>query len=238
MPTVIKLGEQNPAVATRLESVNVGDHVTEARLLLERSREKSRRILEGTKVRADALRKQASEEGFKAGFQRGYEAGLEAGRKAAFEKAQQEFTQRQESLIQALQDVLTKFEAQKRDILISARQDVVAFAAKLAQRVTKRAVELDAHSAAANLEAALGLVESRSDVTVIVHPDDHGSLSDFASRLSSDIHEAANVELVTDQDITPGGCIVRTRDTEIDATIDSQIAQIIRLMLPETRENA
>ena len=231
MPTVIKADEQNPAFVKRLETVDLSDHLAEAKLVVKAARAKARAVLERTRVEADALREQATQEGYEAGFRRGYEAGARAGYQSAFEEAQRTFATDQANLVQAATDMIDTYERMKRDLFITARQDMLEFAAKVAERVTRQIGVVNREAATANLEAALELVESRTDLVVRINPLDQTTVEQFAGQLQERAERARNISLVVDESIAPGGCSVATQDTEVDATLDTQIEQITRLVV-------
>jgi flagellar biosynthesis/type III secretory pathway protein FliH len=44
--------------------------------------------------------------------------------------------------------------------------------------------------------------------------------------------------VVADEGIVPGGCIVRTERSEVDVTLDTQVAEIVALLLGEDAGDA
>ncbi len=232
MATVIKAEQQDPKLLRRLETVSVSDHLGEAQLVLERSREQARQLLRQAQEEAKKLRHEASEKGYEAGFRRGYEAGKKAGYDAAFSAAQTEFEADQTNVVATLRNMLAQYEARKRDLFIAARGDVVRFAARLAEKVTKQVGALHPESAVANLEAALQLVESQTNLQVHISPSDQSTIERFARTLREHVDGAAHLEIIVDETISPGGCRVTTPDAEVDATLETQLAQIVNLMVP------
>jgi flagellar biosynthesis/type III secretory pathway protein FliH len=232
MPPVLKRGEFDPhQVARRLETVNVADHVGEARAVLKASQEQARQILAEAQKEAARLRDAAGEKGYEAGFRRGYEAGAKAGRDAAFAESRTEFAASQARLLTTLHELVTNFDRDKRDLFIAARQDVLAFALKAADKLTRRIGQVDRSAVGANLDAALRLVESKTDLVAHVNPLDVESAEQFAAAFKDAAEHAANFSILPDASITPGGCRLSTPDADVDATIDSQLAEIAAVMI-------
>jgi flagellar assembly protein FliH len=238
MATVIKAAQQDPRVIRRLETVNVADHLAEARIVLERSRDEARRMLREAQAEAARITERASSEGYDAGFRRGHEAGQRAGQEEAFAAAKGAFEADQTQTLAALRAVMDEYEGRKRDLFIAARQDVVRFAARLAEKVTRQVGAVRPESAVANLDAAMRIVESATDMVVHVSPADRDVIAKFAESLDSTIREARNITIVADDTVAPGGCRVSTTAVEVDATLDTQIARIVELMVPQPGETA
>lgn len=233
MATVIKAAEQDPRLIRRLETVSVSDHLAEARMVLERSREEARRILREAQADAVRIRQEASEQGYESGFRRGYEAGKQTGQQDAFADGQARFAADQAGTIAALTAVMADYEQRKRDLLIDARQDVVRFAARLADKVTRQVGAVHPESAAANLDAALAMVEKATDVVAHINPADRATIRKYGEALDRRLNGATNFRIEEDAAIAPGGCRVTTAEAEVDATLDTQIARIAELMVPK-----
>ena len=236
MSTVIKTGEQNPKLLKRLETLDVSDHVGEARLLVEASRREAKSTLQKAHIEAADLRREAADKGYEAGFRRGYEAGKKAGYDAAFEEASRRHAEEQADLAGAIRTLISELEQRKRDLHIAAQNDVIRFAAKVAEKVTRHAASLNAEAASANLEAALELVESKTNLRVRINQRDLATMEAFAADLKKRFEEVHSIELIADEAVAPGGCIVITPETEVDATIDTQINELAELLVgPERR---
>ncbi|NOX58270.1 MAG: hypothetical protein GXP29_05350 [Planctomycetes bacterium] len=228
--TVIKLNDQNPHLITRLEAINVSDHLGEAKIVLRKSREQSKEILRDAKIESARELEVARAKGFEAGFKRGYESGRTSGYDAAFAEAKTEFAERQAQLVKTLKDAIEQFDAQKRDVFIAASGDMLDFAMQVAKRVTHRIGVLDRESASENLRSALQLVESKTELTVHVNPADVQAIKDFAGDLSETTAQAKHFRVEEDDSIAPGGCRLVTPITEVDATLETQLAQIAALV--------
>lgn len=230
MSTVIKQGEQNPTLVKRLETVNVTDHLAEARLVLDASRRKSLDMLRHAQREARTLLGETRKEGYDDGFGRGYEAGRIEGHQKAYEDAREEFKQEQSKLIAAVSRALEQFEIAKRDLLIAAKSDVTRFAGRVAQRVTRLAAAMNPQAAAANLESALRVLGHASDLEVRLHPNDVATVEKFLESLNQQVADATHVRITADEGVSPGGCVLAGGGGEVDATIDSQLDEIARLM--------
>jgi flagellar biosynthesis/type III secretory pathway protein FliH len=230
--TVIKLGEQNPALVKRLETLNVADHVAEARKVVESARERAAEILSRARREGAEIRRRAAEQGFDRGFRQGYEAGEKAGADAAFQKAREEFAERHAHLAKALAEALSGFDSTKEDLLIRAERDTCTFAVRVAERVTGQVGLASRDAAVQNVKAALRSVQSATQLEIRVNPLDAATLERFADQLAEQVKAATHVSVVPDPAVSPGGCVLTTPETTVDATLEIQLAQIAELVAP------
>ncbi len=231
MATVIKVGQQDPKLLKRLETLDVTDHVTEAHAIVDSAKRRGAEIVRSARRDAEKLRADAGEKGYEEGFRRGYEGGKRAGHDEAFEQAAARYASDQAQLATALDAMLAQFDELKRDLFIQARDDVLRFAVRVAEKVTRLAGAFHGEAAANNLESALRLVESRTDLVARVHPLDCETAGRFAADFVARVGPDAHLKVLPDDSIAPGGCLLETPNSQVDATIDTQIDQVAQLLV-------
>jgi flagellar assembly protein FliH len=92
-------------------------------------------------------------------------------------------------------------------------------------------------AAAANLERVLSLVALKTDLSIWVNPVDLASMQAFAPGLAEKINASVAMRVAADESIAPGGCVVRTDHVDVDATLDTQVDEIVALLLGEGKQN-
>lgn len=232
MGTVIKAGEVGP-VKRRLAAVDLSDHLAEANSVIEHAHRQAAQITATAREEARAMLDQARREGHEAGYQTGHAEGTDTGRREAFEKATQQFTEQHGRLAAALAQAIESLESMKEDLLIAAERDVLSFAVDVARQLTFRIGSLHSESAGANLRRALDTVSTRTDITVFANPQDHETLETFASQLVEAGKTARHIAIVKEEGISPGGCRVEAGATSVDATLETQIADLVSLLVGE-----
>ena len=107
----------------------------------------------------------------------------------------------------------------------------LAIAARMAQKIVGRAVELDPSIMAAIAAEAVAACRTREGVVQLrVHPDDleavEGGRAALAARLGGD----ATLELVADEGVERHGCVVDTSVGRVDARLSTQLAALRRAL--------
>ncbi|MGD2107910.1 MAG: FliH/SctL family protein [Phycisphaerae bacterium] len=230
MSTVIKAGDAGPLLR-HLSTVDLADHLAEADAVMQHAHRQASRTLSRAQEEACRLGDKAKQQGYDVGFELGKKEGREAGHKQAYDEAMERFRKEQSEVVEAMRAAVTAIDTVKEDIGIAARRDMLEFAMSIARKLTFAIGESHTESARANLDRALRLVGSTSDLVIRANPQDITSLETFAESTLAHVTGADAVTLVPDEDVAPGGCKVVTERTRIDATLETQMDQIVRLVL-------
>ncbi|TNF59517.1 MAG: flagellar assembly protein FliH [Burkholderiales bacterium] len=154
------------------------------------------------------------------GFRHGHEAGSQEAHQALqapMRQAMEETAQRMAQLLHDTRDQLTRSE----DLI--ARQ-LLELACDLARQVVRQELRHSTDALRPVIsEAVAQLVEDGLPATVRLHPQDLASLA------GSLPEGGANglPELVADASVSPGGCIVSSASTTVDASIEKRWARAI-----------
>ena len=239
MSTIIKAG-QIPAPLGRARRIELTDHLNEAQSRLDEARRQAGALVDTARETAGAIHADVARAAYREGFRSGHAAGQQAGRQEAFDAAAAQFRRDHHDLIEAIGCAVAGIEALKEELLIQAKGDVLDLAVAIAEKVTKRLGALDRDAARANAQAAIELLGPQTDLTLRIHPRDAATMRQFASELADRLQAVQHVHLVEDESQSPGGCVVESGDRHsdarlsVDAGIDTQIEQIVLLLLGES----
>jgi flagellar assembly protein FliH len=245
MSTIIKAG-QSTRLLQRLSGVDLADHLVEARRMLAEAKQRAADISaraddEAERARTIA-RAEASQVGYHEGYEKGYkegrEAGLTQGHREAFERESAKLQEEQAYLIADLQRAVEEIAAVKQTLQADAEAHVLDFAIKLATKLTYAIGSLSDHAVRANLSRALQLVYERTNLTVRLHPEDLRAFEQLAPAAAAQLRKSHDVRFTADEAIARGGCVVVGARTEVDATLDTQLSEIVSLLTGRTRNSA
>jgi len=117
------------------------------------------------------------------------------------------------------------------DLQLAGNERLLRFAVRLAQRLTFDIGAVNSGAATANLQRAIDVLGSTVDLTVRAHPRDVAALRTFAAGVTAHVARSCALRLVEDAMIAPGGCVVQSNASEIDATLETQTAELSALLL-------
>lgn len=181
---------------------------------------------------ADELHDQAQKQGYADGLEKGIAEGREQGRAEALAQSSEQLQQ----LSAAWSQVANDWEQQRTDMEREARQAVLSFALSAAEKIVHRVIEVDESVVVDQAAQALSLVLSSHNANVCIHPVDRPMLEDALPDLIKELASLEHIELIDDESITPGGCVVAFGQGRVDATIERQLQRLIDLILPEPPE--
>jgi len=173
----------------------------------------ARALAELEVARADALRR-AQEEGRAAGL---------AEARAAIAPA-----------VGALATAVSGVEASLADFCALAEERAVELALSLAEKLIGEALALDPKLVLANVAGALRAAAERDHLIVEVNPADLTLVREAAGELAGRVGGVQRLEIVPERRVPSGGCVVRTREGEIDARISEKLA-VARELIEDTK---
>lgn len=158
------------------------------------------------------LREQAQASGHEEGYQAGYAAGLEAGRQAADEERAQ------------LQELLE----QMADALSVIDQEVLERLAELAVAIARAVTGVSVRERPDQLlevaKTGVALIAAEREPTCLyVNPQDLPLLRSWT--------DSAKLALVPDKSIAPGGCVIESGYSRVDASVETRLRQVTEQVL-------
>ena len=225
-PTVIKVGEVEAFRRGAPRRFDLLDIAREMEQVRASAWAEAEAIVEAAKTEGDNIRRTAHEQGHRAGREQGFREGREAGRAEALEAARKEFAEQQKSLIESCQRLMTGINAGRVAWEAAARRDLIELAVAIARRVARHVGERDREAVLENLEEAVRLAGTRSEVSIVVSPLDAEAAREFARPLVEGREQCRHVRVVEDAAVSPGGCLIQWSGGAVDARLETQLDRI------------
>jgi flagellar assembly protein FliH len=181
---------------------------------LQSVRQEAAKIVQQAHKEAEQIRRQADAAGRKAA-------------EAAIERVLEErVAKRMQSLIPALEQLIREINDAKGHLLNQWEQSAMAVATRIAERIIRRELQQQPAVALGLIGEALRLAAGSGEITLHINPTDHENLGPQIEQLSSTLARLAPSQIVTDSEVTLGGCRVETRFGAVDMQIESQLRRI------------
>lgn len=229
---VLKQHHSTPAMREAIV-LDLGDIGAQAARIRAVAETKAADIIAKAQSRAEQIAHQRGEEAEQLGYQEGLERGLAEGREQGRAEALAQSAEQLRQLHAAWSQVAKDWEQQRTEMEREARQAVLEFALRAAEKLVHRVIEVDESVVVDQAAQALSMVLSAHDASVRIHPVDRPMLEDALPDLIKELATLEHIELVDDEEITPGGCVVAFGQGRVDATIERQMQRLIDLILPE-----
>jgi len=197
----------------------------EAAQILKQAREDRQRLV-------DNADKVGSAKGYKDGLAKGLVEGIDNGTEQAHAERGQELA----TLVDQWTLSLKEWEHDRKELVLSARNEVIELAAQIASRVIKRVVDLDPEVVVDQLESVIETLVTPTDIRVRVHPGDIELLKRVMPAMVEQCAACNYAELVEDGTLMPGSCVISTKGGgELDASISTQLDRVVATLLPAHR---
>ncbi len=179
-----------------------------------------------TVIGIEAIQKQAYDEA--------YEEGLNAGRVAGQEELAHSIQQAKEQAA-LLTRLMERLHRPFQELDQEVEEQLVTLAIGLAKQIVNNVIESDRDETVAVVRDAIKLLPVNArGVKLYLHPEEVDMVN---SALSLEERDAQEWQLVPDPSLSKGGCLVKTENSTVDATLESRLqAAIVQMMGGQRRQ--
>lgn len=193
----------------------------------------AQRILADARTKAAELATASESEARQKGHELGLKQGLEEGRKSGHAEALSRSAAQLAQIQKAWVDAAAAFDAQRDAMERQVADAVLRLALVFAEKVVRRTAAVDSQTVVRQLSDAISYVLRPCDVKVSIHPDDRPVLEQAMPQLLAGLANLKHMQLIDDDSLSRGGCVLAYGQGRIDATIDTQLRRLVEMMLPD-----
>lgn len=156
-----------------------------------------------------------------------YAEGLAEGHAAGIAETREALAPAQEALAAALRG----FVETQAELAREAEQAAVELGLALAEKVIGASLEVRPELVLEVCRGALRRTIERDHLVLLVNPDDLELVREGAEAVAASLGGIGRLEVTVERRVPRGGCIVRTRDGELDARVGEQLdraAEVLR----------
>lgn len=203
--------------------LDLSDLGRQAEAIIARARAEADSIMARAQAEAQELVDTADARGYEAGLERGLAEGSERGRAEGHAESVAAGTEAIGAIAEGWGASIERWSSQCAELLACAREDVLRFAFALGRKIVMRTPEVDPTVVQDQLRESIALLGRATIVSIAVNPDDLALVEEVLPALleRADANERASIE--PDDRVARGGCIVRTAEGGIDATLETQL---------------
>jgi flagellar assembly protein FliH len=217
MATIIRKDsprETNTGRAVQPIAFSFADMRGQASNYLDVVREEAAKIVQAAHAEAEQIRRQADA------------AGRKAAESAVERILDEKVARRMDTLVPALEQLVMQVNDAKSELLGHWQRSAVRVSTAMAERIIRRQLEREPQITVDLVEEALRLAAGTAEITVHLSATDFENLGPQVQRLAESLSQLAPSKVVSDPEITTGGCRVETRFGEIDLQIESQLRRL------------
>ncbi len=179
-----------------------------------------------TRQEVESMLEKREKDSFEKGSSGGYARGIREGDA----KAREEMQASVEKRVKLMEDLLAEMNDARDRILTETREDIVKLSMVIASKIIHREVK-KSDVIVDNVREAIEMASDKHSITVKLNPADVGVINSCKNTFLETINNLKRIEIIEDDEIIPGGCIVETKDGGIDARLDRQMEEIRKVLL-------
>lgn len=195
------------------------------------ARKQAQALSAAASAEAVQVRERAQREGWESGHRQGLEAGTLEGSKSGRDAGLAEIMAGTATVGAALESLVGDLASRRAALLKEAERDLLGLALGIAEKVIRREIAVDVEVARRALSEAVSLAADRSRVTVRLHPVDLEGVRAVLPDITARLVDIKDVELLADETVERGGCLLVTAAGEVDLRVGTQIDRIAQLLL-------
>jgi flagellar assembly protein FliH len=233
MPAAVKAGETS--AEEKLPQAEAAEKMlADARLAAEEqlrlAAEEAARMREAAEAEIDAWWNERRIEDLRV-VEESRQNGFDAGYREGLERAEREMRERYESMLREAAQLIEDAHRVKEAVIAEAEPFLVELSLAIARKIIGNHIEASPEWTIAHVKKTLERRREKGVITLCVAPSQFGKIQDAREELSLAIDSQAELQIVPDNTVDEGGCVVRTSFGSIDARIDTQLAEIKAALL-------
>jgi flagellar assembly protein FliH len=206
----------------------------QAERLLQAAEERNKATAIDAEAKAAEIKAKAKEEGYQEGFSRGSETGYEEGLKKGDEEGLQRYTE----AVSRMQSLLESAQTEKEAYFSDREALLVELVARVAAKVIAREADTRPDHILHLLRQSVRRIADRSKLLVYLNPSDLEKVTQARADGLLTFGGVKQIEFLADDSMVQGGVRIRSGNQTLDASLDAQLAEIVRGFLEEAYHEA
>lgn len=186
----------------------------QAAILIQSARQEAMAIRESAMAEGESLKTTETEKGYRHGY----------------DQAIREATAHAEQIMATAWQEAEAARQAKAAYVQGNEQEIVDLAILIAEKIVHCEIDRDSDAVVAIVVAALAKVQDMTHVVVRVHSGDSTAIEAVKPQLYSMIKGLRTLGIEKDDSIARGGCIVETGNGFVDARIEAQMGEVLRVV--------
>lgn len=187
----------------------------------------------------EELQKQAYDEGFQLGKEEGYTAGLEQGQEEGRQKGLQKGQEEVFQTIKYFEQIMKFLAKPVEQVDKEVEEELIGLSMATAKQIIRREINADPGQIIAVIKEALSALPANSKkIKVFLHPLDAQIAREYLTGTNTENSGDLGDEvwtIVDEPNITRGGCQIKSEASQINASIETRIAEIAARILGSER---
>ena len=215
MATIIKSGlRTGHTTAPRRVAFNFDDMAEQADAYLQGVRAEAAKIIKEACAEAEAVRSVAEREGYQAAMDE------------AEHRVDEKIAQQMKTLLPAMGEIVEGIRQARQTFTAHWEASAIHVARVIAEKVIRQNLPRMSEVTPTLIREALELAAGSQHIRLHLNPADHESMGSVAEQIIHELSSVASTQIVSDPNISPGGCRVVMPMGIVDQQFEAQLDRI------------
>lgn len=216
---------QSPVIEEHSNNLLMNDFILEdarkeAKRIVDEATQKAQIIYQNAEQAKSDWEQTEKQQYIQAGYDEGYNDGLETGRIQGLA----EYT----NFIEIAKDVVEAAKMDYQDKIIKAEQTILDLGVEVAGKIIGVQLDKSEESFISIVKRAVKEARDYTEVELHIHPSHYQSVLAQKEELQAIFPKEINIYIYPDADLNERSCIIESANGRIDASVDSQLAEVKR----------
>ncbi len=211
----------------------------EARKTIEMAKESAKSVTEAAKAEAEAIKKAAQleveswrDKAYKEGYAIGEEKGISKGEEQGLHEARLDW----QNLMKESEMLINELQTSRIGILKASEEEMLRLVIAFARSVIKVEPMAQPEIILKNLDHAINKIADVDKIVMRINMKDKAMCQAHKDAFMSKLGSVAELKIIEDPTLTPGGIKIETGVGTIDATIESQASELEKALIERFRK--
>ncbi len=204
--------------------------IEEYNIKLQEIEKEKNLIIENAKKESELMIQKAIQEAqnkAKEILQQAYNKGLQKGIQEASVKIEEEYTQKIQELTHEINNIINL----RSNLVKEFEKEIIELVFDVAEKILNKKIEESNSVVISYLSELLSKVERSKTVTIWVSPRELEEVRNHKEKLQYILEDVENLNIVPDERIEKGGCVIETNFGKIDSRLSTKIEVLKEIIL-------
>jgi flagellar assembly protein FliH len=218
--------QQNEQIIEERDVITLNEQVEKAKAELAEFEKRKSSLLEATKAEIEQEKSQWQQEKLN-----WIESAKKEGYSAGFESAELDVRIQYQKKIEQANAIVESATKDYHAALEKSEDMIAQLAVNVAEKIIKTSLTESPAAFLKIVKAAVKEIEDQSTITIYLHPQNYETVFDQKQELVNLLGNESKLSLYVKEDLSENGCIIEHPFGRIDASIDTQLNQIRKVLL-------
>ncbi len=193
---------------------------------LKKINQQAAEIISNANVQAEQIRTEALKDAMEKGFSQGIQNADDHIKKQTDENTKTQVGSQIQTILPSVESIARLLENEKEKWISDWETSVINLVILIAEKIVRKKLDLNPELSQEMIRGALELAAGQRHITVSLNPADVEILGDKSEEVVSVLAGCGQAEIRADESVSPGGCMIESRQGTIDARLETQLERI------------